>query len=150
MSDRPLRVGIWAAVSSKRQAEDDKVSLEDQEKAGTAWAEGLGAEIARVYTVPGHTRDIWNWSEAESEMPAYRQLREDAQAGRLDALWAYDMDRLGRDPALGQQVISLVEKSDAPNLARAEVYVASSPPIIVLKPRPIRCLFVPCLDGFQV
>ncbi|RPJ40100.1 MAG: recombinase family protein [Planctomycetaceae bacterium] len=130
MSSRPLRVAIWAAVSSRRQAEEDRVSLDDQEKAGLAWAEGLGAEIVNVYRVPGHTRDIWNWNEAEREMPAYRQLREDAQAGKLDLLWAYDMDRLGRDPALGQQVISLVEKSDGPNLPRAEVYVASSPHVV--------------------
>lgn len=131
MSDaRPLRIGVWTAVSSKRQAEDDKMSLPEQERLGRETAARLGGEVVRIYKVPGHTRDIVFWSEAERDMEAYRQLREDAQAGRLDVLWAYDMDRLGRDPALGQQVISLVEKSRAPALARAEVYLETSPHLV--------------------
>ena len=54
-------------------------------------------------------------------MPAYRRLREDAEAGRFDVLHCVDVDRLGRDPALSQAVISLVEKSGG------EVYSAASP-----------------------
>ena len=127
MPDKPLQVAVWAAVSSRRQAEDDKMSLPEQERLGRAFAARIGGEVLRVYLVPGHSRDLVFWSDAEAAMPAYRQLREDAQAGRLDVLWCYDMDRLGRDPALGQQVISLVEKSRAPSLARAEVYLEALP-----------------------
>jgi DNA invertase Pin-like site-specific DNA recombinase len=127
MSHRPLRVAVWAAVSSKRQAEDEKMSLPEQERLGRECAARLDAEVVRVYRIPGHTRDIVFWSDAERSMEAYRQLREDAAAGAIDLLWAYDVDRLGRDPALAQQVISLVEKSPAPTLARAEVYLETSP-----------------------
>ena len=117
----PLRVGIWAAVSSKPQAGEDKVSLESQETQGRELAQVLGAQVVAVYRVPGKSRDILFWQEAEARIPAYRQLREDIEAGRLDLLFALDPDRLGRDPALAQQAISLVERNGA------EVYFASSP-----------------------
>lgn len=116
-----LRIGIWCAVSSKPQT--DKISLQAQEAQGRAFAQAHGSVIA-VYTVPGISRDLVLWSEAEARIPAYRALRADIQAGRLDLLWAYDVDRLGRDPALSQQVISLVENSGA------EVYLATAPHVV--------------------
>ena len=115
------RVGVWCAVSSQQQATEDKVSLEDQENAGRRFAESVGGEVVAVYTVPGHSRDLIFYQEAEQHMDAYRQLRQDVQAGQLDVLFCLDVDRLGRDPALGQQVISLVEKSGG------EVYMQSAP-----------------------
>jgi len=118
---QPLRLAIWAAVSSKPQAAGDKTSLADQEAAGRKLAAALHAHVVRVYTIPGHTRDLIFWSDAEAAMPAYRQLREDIEAHAFDVLFALDPDRLGRDPALSNQVISLVEKSGA------EVYLASAP-----------------------
>lgn len=117
----PLRIGIWCAVSSAAQAADDRISLEEQERAGREFAASVNGEVVAVYRVPGHTRDLVFWQEAEAAMPAYRYLREDMEAGRLDVLWNADLDRLGRDPALIHQVISLVEK------AGAEVYTASTP-----------------------
>lgn len=105
------RVAIWAAVSSKPQAADDKTSLQDQEDLGRQYAEKIGGEVVRIYKVPGHTRDIVFWHEAEAEMEAYRELRQDIEAGNFDTLWVLDLDRLGRDPALSNQVVSLVEKA---------------------------------------
>ena len=107
------RVAIWAAVSSKPQAADDKTSLQDQEDLGRQYAAKIGGEVVRIYKVPGHTRDIVFWHEAEAEMEAYRELRQDIEAGNFDTLWVLDPDRLGRDPALSNQVVSLVEKSGA-------------------------------------
>ncbi len=119
--ERPPRVAIWCAVSSKPQAADDKISLEYQEQTGRQFARAIDGHVVRVYTVPGHTRDLIFWHEAETEMEAYQQLRLDCQDGLFDVLYALDPDRLGRDPALSNQVISLVEKSGA------EVYLASAP-----------------------
>jgi len=96
--DRPPRVAIWCAVSSQPQA--DRVSLSEQERQGREFAQAIGGEVV---------------------MPAYRELRQGVEAGAFDVLWTVDVDRLGRDPALSQQVISLVEKYDA------EVYLASAP-----------------------
>ena len=110
--DTPVpRIAIWAAVSSKPQAAEDKASLRDQERAGREYAEKVAGQVVAVYKVPGHTRDIWRWDTAERAMPAYRRLREDAESDGFDVLWALDADRLGRDPALSRQVVSLVIKS---------------------------------------
>lgn len=117
----PPRIGVWAAVSTLAQAAEDKISLESQEQQGREFAEAVGGEVVAVYTVPGHSRDLWRWSDAESQMVAYANLRRDVEASRIDVLWALDVDRLGRDPALAQQVISLVERSGA------EVYLQSAP-----------------------
>lgn len=111
MDTPPPRIAIWAAVSSKPQAAEDKASLRDQERAGREYAEKCGGRVVAVYEVPGHTRDIWRWDTAERAMPAYRRLREDAEGDGFDVLWALDADRLGRDPALSRQVASLVIKS---------------------------------------
>ena len=111
MDTQPPRVAIWCAVSSKPQAAEDKASLRDQERAGREYAEKRGGQVVAVYEVPGHSRDIWRWDTAERAMPAYRRLREDAETDAFDVLWALDADRLGRDPALSRQVVSLVVKS---------------------------------------
>ena len=105
------RVAIWAAVSSKPQAAEDKVSLDDQERKGREYAERIGGTVVRVYKVPGHSRDFTFWDEAAAAMPAYRQLREDAETGNFDDLWVLDPDRLGRDSALATQVASLIKKN---------------------------------------
>lgn len=115
------RVGVWCAVSSKPQADPEKESLPSQEQAGRDFARAVGGEVVAVYVVPGHSRDYWSWHEAEQEMPAYRQVREDLQAGKLDVVHCLDSDRLGRDPALIQQFYSLAER------CACEVYDASMP-----------------------
>ena len=117
--DRPPRVAIWCAVSSQPQA--DRVSLADQERQGREFAQAIGGDVVAVYMVPGHSRDLIFYTDAEAEMRAYRDLHHDVEAGHIDVLWGIDIDRLGRDPALSQQVISLVEKH------AAEVYLASAP-----------------------
>lgn len=115
------RVALWCAVSSTRQAAPDKTSLEDQEASGREFAAAVGGDVVRIYRIPGHSRDYVLWSEVEADIPAYRELREDVEARAFDVLYALDVDRLGRDPALCEQVRSLVERSGA------EVYVAATP-----------------------
>ncbi len=124
MTRPPLRIGVWCAVSSRPQAEPEKESLPAQRRAGEEFAHALGGEIVARYEVAGHTRDYWSWFEAEKEMPAYRQVREDLQAGRLDVIHCVDSDRLGRDPALVHQFYSLAERNDC------EIYDASMPHIV--------------------
>ncbi len=121
MPDRQLRIAIWSAVSSLPQARDDKTSLHDQERMGRDFAAAVNGIVTHTFIVPGHSRDYVLWSEAEADMPAYRQLRQAVDAREFDVLYSIDADRLGRDPALIEQVISLVDRSGA------EVYLASSP-----------------------
>jgi len=121
MSDRPLRVALWCAVSSRPQASDDKTSLDDQRIAGEQFAAAVNGNVVTRYNVPGHSRDFVLWQDAEAAIPAYRDLRADCDRRAFDVLHAVDADRLGRTAALIHQVIGLVEA------AGAEVYLASSP-----------------------
>lgn len=107
------RVLIWCAVSSKPQATEDKSSLAVQEQEGRAYAERVGGSVVDVLTVPGHSRDLWRWQDAEDQMPAYRRLREYCESGAFDILFTWDADRLGRDPALSAQALSLVKRAGA-------------------------------------
>ena len=120
----PYRVGVWCAVSSKPQAQDDKESLPAQRHAGQQFAQDHNGQVVAIYEVPGHTRDYWSWFEAETEVPAYRQVREDLQAGRLDVIHCMDVDRLGRDPAIIHQFYSLAERNNC------EIYDASMPHVL--------------------
>lgn len=115
---------MWCAVSSRPQAEPDKMSLPTQREAGEVFARALSGEVVAHYEVAGHTRDYWSWFEAEKEMPAYRQVREDLQAGKLDVIHCVDSDRLGRDPALIHQFYSLAERNNC------EIYDASMPHVV--------------------
>jgi len=121
MADRPLRVALWRAVSSRPQAAGDKTSLDDQRQAGEQFAAAIGGSVVVTYTVPGHSRDYLLWQDAEQAIPAYRDLRADCDRHAFDVLHAIDTDRLGRTAALIHQAIGLVEASGA------EVYLASSP-----------------------
>ena len=121
---RPYRIGVWCAVSSKPQAQDEKESLPAQRRAGEEFARAHGGEVVAVYEVPGHSRDYWSWFEAEPEIPAYKEIREDLQAGKLDVVHCVDVDRLGRDPAIIHQFYSLAEKNSC------EVYDASMPHVL--------------------
>jgi len=118
MEDQP-RILIWCAVSSKPQAGENKSSLQVQEKEGRAYADMHNGTVVDVLRVPGHSRDLWRWDDAEEAMPAYRRLREYCENGAFDVLFTWDSDRLGRDAALSQQVLSLVKR------AGASIYVYS-------------------------
>jgi DNA invertase Pin-like site-specific DNA recombinase len=132
---KQYRVGVWCAVSSKMQAADDKISLAAQEAAGHEFAESIGGMVTGTYRVPGHTRDVIFWQDAEATMDAYRTLRDDVESGKLDVLHAMDADRLGRDPALSNQLVSLCEKNGC------EVYLAASPHVVGQKSAAQRYIF---------
>ena len=120
--DHP-RILLWCAVSSEGQAADDKESLPDQERMGRAFAESVQGQVVDVLMVPGHSRELVLWSDAEAVMDAYRSLRHHCEVGDFDVLWARSPDRLGRDPALIAQAESLVERRGT----NREVFYADAP-----------------------
>ena len=135
------RVGIWAAVSSRAQAGDDKSSLQDQEAMGRRFAESVGGQVVAIYLVPGHSRDIVLWQDACAAMPAYQQWYDDVRAGKLDVLHALSADRLGRDAALVQAFFSLGARH------ACEIYLASSPHALGQQTTASR--IVPAILGIQ-
>lgn len=110
----------WVAVSSKPQFE--KESPDEQRKENQVAADRIGAEIVAVLEVPGQSREYMEYTEAETNIVAYRQLREMLKAGAVDLLIARDMSRLGRRSALAQQVVGIC------HAAGCAVYLRSSPP----------------------
>lgn len=91
-----IRFAILIAVSSKAQAEDDKVSLAVQEQRcrETALARGW-VEVCGPYSVPGESRQRWvNLRDAEIAIPQLKVMLDHAQAHKFDILVIYDYNRL--------------------------------------------------------
>lgn len=90
-----IRYAIWAAVSTAEQALEDKYSLQTQEQVSRAAAQSRGwVETCSPYIVPGESRTRFiNLSDAEREIPALRQLLDDAKAKRFDVLVCSEYDR---------------------------------------------------------
>lgn len=100
-----MRVISWVAVSSKPQYE--KESPAEQRAENERVAKLLGGHIVAVLEVPGESRSIVEFVEAERQILAYRQLRQLINARAADLLICRDLSRLGRKKALVSQVISL-------------------------------------------
>lgn len=97
MTDYRFRFAILKAVSSPSQADEEKGSLEDQEKFARAYglAEG-GIETAGPFTVEGQPRtDYTDLSLALAEIPAIGEAVKSAEANQYDVLVVHNWDRLG-------------------------------------------------------
>lgn len=107
------RAVIWKAVSSQRQAGDDKVSLEEQERLAREWCDKHGFEVVTVLSVPGHSRRESDIVEALKEFRrkgiyAYDDLKLMWDNDDFDVLVAYTHDRLGRSQTLHSYVVENV------------------------------------------
>jgi site-specific DNA recombinase len=89
----PQVAAIYTRVSSKRQGEDDKTSLETQEAAcrALATAEGFPVSVEHTY-IDVHT------GEELHERRALSALREAAKRHEFARLYVNSTDRLSRDP----------------------------------------------------
>lgn len=116
MTNRAL---LWRAVSSGDQADADKISLEEQERAERAWCEANGYEVVGILTVPGESRsdaDVLALFEdfAAKGVYAYHDLRRAWQPPRgFDVLVAYHDSRLGRSESLYAYVVTNVMRQGA-------------------------------------
>lgn len=91
-----LRFARWAAVSTERQAQADKVSLEVQLDGGAQAAARYGWQEVEgsPFVVPGESRTRWvNLRDAEQNIPALRQMLDAAKRGEFDLLYVYDLNR---------------------------------------------------------
>lgn len=107
------RAVIWKAVSSERQADEEKVSLPEQERLARQWCDDNGYQVVRVLEVPGYSRresDIITALEefAIQGVYAYQDLRRMWQNKEFDILVAYSHDRLGRSNTLHSWVVENV------------------------------------------
>ncbi len=82
------RAGIYVRVSSASQADEDSVSLEQQEEACLAYCRERAYEVVRVYT------DVESGTSRRRQQ--FQAMLESARAGELDRIVAWKLDRLNR------------------------------------------------------
>ncbi|WP_458397866.1 recombinase family protein [Anaerotignum sp.] len=83
-----IRVAIYVRVSTKEQAMEG-YSVGEQIDRLTKFAEAHDWVIVKIYTDAGH-------SGADTNRPALQDLIIDVQAGRIDKVLVYKLDRLSR------------------------------------------------------
>jgi hypothetical protein len=124
-----MRVVIWSAVSSKIQAHEDKVSLEDQQRMAREICERNNWEVVDTLTVPGFSRDYYTLDDVASaaedkEVYAFRRLQEHIKRKDFQIFMYYDADRFGRKASLVHEVIGRITGS-----VRAQLYSLVDGPI---------------------
>ncbi len=89
-----FRTAIWSAVSTIGQAAENKVSIKLQLEKGREVIKDRGWIPAGEYVVPGESRTAYiSLSHAEEAIPQLQQLLEDAQHGKFNILFVYDLNR---------------------------------------------------------
>lgn len=114
-----MKVLIWAAVSTRRQTDDDKFSLPKQEQDGRDLAEREGWQVADVLLVPGHTRSAYTEfhklaaAANKKGMDAFLKLEQHWEARDFDVLIIRDGDRLARAQGVMGTIVESVILSGA-------------------------------------
>ena len=95
------RAAIYARVSDKSQAEDDKTSLTEQTTEMEAYCEGKGMTITARYQEVGR-----GWSK---KRPEFQRMLADAKRGRFDTIVCWKSDRLSRGMYPAVALMEVVE-----------------------------------------
>ena len=95
------RAAIYARVSDKSQAEDDKTSIGEQTSDMEAYCEERGLAITARYQEVGR-----GWSKSR---PEFQRMLADAAAGRFDTIVCWKSDRLSRGMYPAAALIEVVE-----------------------------------------
>jgi len=115
-----MRCAIWAAVSSKSQAADDKISIPNQLARGNEIATANNWQVTIQLVVDGYSRSITRVDRAidnvggyqivngvQSPCKPYGVLCDLIENKSIDILIFFDMDRLGRSSVLAQTILQL-------------------------------------------
>ena len=97
----PNRAAIYARVSDKSQAEEDKTSLGEQVADMEAHCERRGLRIVARYQEVGR-----GWSK---KRPEFQRMLADARAGRFDVIVCWKSDRLSRGMFPAAALMEVVE-----------------------------------------
>lgn len=99
-----LRVALYVRVSSQEQA-DEGYSIGEQTERLKKYAEAMGWEIYKIYIDPGY-------SGGNIDRPGLNEMVRDVQAGKIDTVAVYKLDRLSRSQ---YDTLYLIEKIFLPN-----------------------------------
>jgi DNA invertase Pin-like site-specific DNA recombinase len=107
----PFRCVVFAAVSSRPQAADDKDSIPSQiERARNVIEQRGWKETHEPLIVPGQSRNIDFLHEAIEEIPPIADLVNLARHGGIDLVVIRDYDRLARTRALLTQLTTYLSR----------------------------------------
>ena len=95
------RAAIYARVSDKSQAEEDKTSLSEQTIDMEAYCESRGLTITARYQEVGR-----GWSK---KRPEFQRMLADAREGRFDTIVCWKSDRLSRGMYPAAALMEVVE-----------------------------------------
>ena len=99
-----IRAAAYIRVNTERQAEEDRVSLEEQHKGIASYCE------TKDYTVVKDYRDVG--SGASKRRPGFQQLLRDVQDGALDVIVCWKSDRLSRGLYPAAALMEAIEGTD--------------------------------------
>ncbi len=103
---RAMSAALYARVSTKGQATEDRTSLPDQLRRGREVCAQHGWEVHDEYVDGGIS------GEKLDQRPAMMRLLADAEAGHLDVVVAVDLDRLARDEFVFAQVFKTLDRAE--------------------------------------
>ena len=86
--ERKVKAALYARVSSRAQAEEDKVSIGEQIAEMESYCERHGYQVARRYQDVG--------SGSTKRRPDFQRMLGDAREGLFDVIVCWKSDRLSR------------------------------------------------------
>jgi site-specific DNA recombinase len=114
-SANPVRCAIYTRVSTDQGLEQDFNSLDAQYDASQAY---IRSQAHAGWTLVRGKYDDGGFSGGNTDRPALQRLLEDVQAGKVDVIVVYKVDRLTRSLA---DFAKLVELFDAHNVSFVSV-----------------------------
>ena len=121
MQEAKLKCAVYTRVSTDGQAEVEFNSCESQEiKINSFIASQDNMEICRAYSDPGYTG-------ANLNRPAFGEMIQDIQAGKINVVIAYKIDRLTRSPRDFYQLIEVFDKHNVSFISVTERFDTSTP-----------------------
>jgi DNA invertase Pin-like site-specific DNA recombinase len=111
MADRrkELRCAIYTRKSSDEGLEQDFNSLDAQREACEAYVRSQRAE---GWTASPDPYDDGGWSGGTLERPALQTLLEDIEAGKIDIVVVYKIDRLTRSLMDFSKLVEVLDRND--------------------------------------
>ena len=118
---KTTRCAIYTRVSTDQQAEVEFNSCDAQEDRIRSFITSQeGFSVAQVYSDPGFTG-------ANTARPGLQQIISDVQAGKLDMVITYKIDRLTRSPRDFYQLIELFEAHNTGYISVTERFDTATP-----------------------
>ncbi len=109
MSDKRIRCAIYTRKSSDEGLDQSFNSLDAQREAGEAYVKSQASEGWRVIPSP---YDDGGFSGGTMERPGLKLLLADIEAGLIDVVVVYKIDRLTRSLSDFSRIVEIFEKAD--------------------------------------